>query len=146
MSEIIRMLRDAIGKLEELRRRGELPEEKGKELEKLAGMLEELKKIRLENTIQSRIATSGRGAMFQLRKAFYAQLSAEKLDKKKSSSEWKRVATKLVEFLNEKGLSDIPTKIILEYDVIEEEGVKYLKFKTARIYYFELAGYYTLEL
>jgi len=144
MSEILRILKDAIGKLEEMRKKGELTKEKGEQLEKLSGMLEELKQVKLEKTIQSRIAPTGRGAMYQLRKAFYAQVSKEGADKELSAKEWRKVASTLVEFLNEKGLSDVPTKIILEYDIAEEGEKKYIKFKKARIYYFGIAGAYTL--
>jgi len=145
MSEIVKILRNIIGRLEELRKMGELSAEREEKLDKLTKMLEELKTLRLENTIQSRIAASGRGAMYQLRRAFYAQIASQKLDKIKSVDEWRKVAQKLIDLLNNKGIVDVPTKIILQYDIAGEGDTKYIKFKQARIFYFEPAGYHVID-
>jgi len=143
VSEIIKMIKEAIGKLE--KKKEELTVVEEEKLKRLSKELEELKSIPMENTLQSRIAPTGRGAVFQLRKVFYATLSDKGYDRDLSVAEWKKTVSKLIDFMNEKGLSEIPTKIIIEYDEVEENGKKYMKFKRARIFYFELAGSHVLE-
>ncbi|HDI74665.1 MAG TPA: hypothetical protein ENF55_01775 [Thermoprotei archaeon] len=142
MSELIKMLKEAIMKLEKREALTVAEEEK---LKKYSKELEALRSIPMENTLQSRIAPTGRGAVFQLRKVFYATLSDKGYDRDLSVAEWKKMISKLIDFMNEKGLSEIPTKIIVEYSEEEQDGKKVIKFKKARIFYFELAGSYTLD-
>ena len=107
--------------------------------------IEDLKKIPSERIIQSRISPSGRGALYQLRKAFYATLG-KKYDKELSINEWKKVAGKLVKFIGDKGLQDIPTKIILEYNIEESNDRKYIKFSRGWVIYFQVEDIEKLDL
>lgn len=102
-----------------------------------------------ENTIQTPISPSSRSALYNLRKAYYATLSRlvkeAKVDKNRSLEEWKKAVSKIIEEYDRRGLSETPSKIILSYE-IREEGTKYIAFKDARIFYFELEGILRVEL
>jgi hypothetical protein len=104
-----------------------------------------------ENTIQTPISPSSRSALYNLRKAYYATLSRlvkeAKVDKNRSLEEWKKAVSKIIEEYDRRGLSETPSKIILSYEIREEEGgTKYIAFKDARIFYFELEGILRVEL
>lgn len=103
-----------------------------------------------QNTIQSPISPSSRGAMFNLRKAFYATLSRlvkeQGVDRNKSLDEWRRVARALIEETQRRGITEAPCKIILTYEVVTDSQAKYIAFKDARIFYFELEDIIKLEL
>jgi len=137
LSELVELLKRAIKKLEEPRR------------EELQAALTELKSIDISSAVQSGIAASGRGAIYQLRRAFYARLSRlvkeEGVNKERSVEEWRKTAGTLIDFMNEKGLDKVPCKVVLSYEVAEENGVKYLRFTRARIYYFGIEGVETLD-
>jgi len=101
-----------------------------------------------ENTIQTGISPSSRSAIYNLRRAFYAtlsRLSEEKgIDKDRSTEEWKNAVSKMIEFINKEGISEAPMKIVLTYDIAEENGKKYVKPERAEILFFELEGVKTL--
>ena len=103
-----------------------------------------------ENTIQTPISPSSRSALYNLRKAYYATLSRlvkeAKVDKNRSLEEWKKAVSKIIEEYDRRGLSETPSKIILSYEIREEGGTKYIAFKDARIFYFELDGILRVEV
>jgi len=96
------------------------------------------------DTIQTPLSASGRGAMYNLRKAFYARLSRlskeENVDRDRSTSEWRNAAQKLIEYMNNEGISETPCKIVLKYEIVEQDQIKYLKPVKATVLYFELEG------
>jgi len=104
----------------------------------------------LVNTIQSPISPSSRGAMFNLRKAFYATLSRlakeQGVDRSKSLEEWRKVARKLIEEIERRGITEAPCKILLTYEVASDGQSKYISFKDARILYFDLEGIIKVDL
>jgi len=85
-----------------------------------------------------------------LRKAFYAILTKEVkqsgVNKDKSLEEWRRAASKIIETYEKSGLTETPSKIVLSYEIKEEGGVKYISFKNAKIFYFELEGILPVDL
>jgi len=106
--------------------------------------LKVLKIMAEPDAIQTPLSASGRGAMYNLRRAFYARLSRltkeENVDKDRSTSEWRNAAQKLIEYMNSEGLSETPCKIVLKYEIVEENETKYLKPVKATVLYFELEG------
>ncbi len=154
MEDILKSLNEIIKNIEAGIEQGTVPEGSRMYLQRLVrGIRDTIRVLDIvgrENTIQTPISPSARSAMYNLRRAFYAvvgRLSKEKgIDKEKSTAEWKDVATKLVDFLNKAGISEAPTKIVLSYNIVEENGVKYLKFDKAEILYFELEGIKELKL
>jgi len=154
MTDILESLNEIIKTIENGIKEGTVPEGSRMYLQRLMRSIQDTIKVieivKQEKTIQSPISPSARSAMYNLRKAFYAvlgRLSKEKgVDKEKSISEWKNAAGKLVEFLNASGISEAPTKIVLFYNIIEEDGLKYLKFEKAEVLYFELEGVKDLKL
>ncbi|MCC6002897.1 MAG: hypothetical protein LM590_00945 [Thermofilum sp.] len=102
------------------------------------------------NTIQTPISPSSRSAMYNLRKAFYAILSREikqsGVSKDKSLEEWRRTAAKIIETYERSGLTETPSKVILTYEIKEEGGSRYISFRNARIFYFELEGILSVDL
>ncbi|MGB9708911.1 MAG: hypothetical protein ACPLRJ_00365 [Infirmifilum uzonense] len=103
-----------------------------------------------ENTIQSPISPSSRGAMFNLRKAFYATLTRlareQGVDRNRSLEEWRRVAGVLIEETRKRGIIEAPCKIVLTYNIVSDSKSKYISFKSARIFYFELEDIIKLDL
>ncbi|MGC9146391.1 MAG: hypothetical protein ACP5GL_01045 [Infirmifilum sp.] len=103
-----------------------------------------------ENTIQSPISPSSRGAMFNLRKAFYATLTRlareQGVDRNRSLEEWRRVAGVLIEETRKRGIIEAPCKIVLTYSIVSDSKSKYISFKSARIFYFELEDIIKLDL
>lgn len=103
-----------------------------------------------ENTLQTPISPSSRSALYNLRKAYYATLSRlvkEKgLNRERSLEEWRKAVSRIIEEYERRGLSETPSKIVIAYEIKEEEGVRYLSFKEARIFYFELEGIVRLDL
>ncbi len=69
--------------------------------------------------IRLKIAASGRGAVFKLKRAFWAAVSKEKRDAERSGQYWKEFAGKIVQKLNEEGASDKPVRIVLHYNIVE---------------------------
>jgi len=103
-----------------------------------------LKLVLMENTIQTPISPSSRSAIYNLRRAYYAVLSRmekEKgVDRARSTELWRAAVNKLIEYINAEGISEAPMKIVVTYDIEEEDGKKVLKLKKAAILYFELEG------
>ncbi|MEZ0346692.1 MAG: hypothetical protein ABWK01_09090 [Infirmifilum sp.] len=103
-----------------------------------------------QNTIQSPISPSSRGAMFNLRKAFYATLSRmvkeQGVDKNRSLEEWRRTAGILIEETRRRGITEAPCKIVLTYEISSDSQSKYISFKDARIFYFELEDIIHVDL
>ncbi|QOJ78526.1 hypothetical protein IG193_07155 [Infirmifilum lucidum] len=104
----------------------------------------------LENTIQSPISPSSRGAMFNLRKAFYATLTRlvkeQGVDRNRSLEEWKKAASRLIEEIEKRGITEAPCKIFLTYTVMSDGQSKYISFKDARVFYFDLEGIVRIDL
>ncbi|MCC5997646.1 MAG: hypothetical protein LM573_01070 [Thermofilum sp.] len=102
------------------------------------------------NTIQTPISPSSRSAVYNLRKAFYAILTKEikqsGVNKDKSMEEWRKAVSKIIETYEKSGLTETPSKIVLSYEIKEEGGVKYISFKNAKIFYFELEGILPVDL
>lgn len=65
-----------------------------------------------------RIAPTGRGAIFRAKRWFYATFysSASEDVKEENKKAWTAVATKLVEEMNKRNASDMPTRITLKYE------------------------------
>jgi len=108
-----------------------------------------LETVTKENTIQTGISSSSRGAVYNLRRAFYATISRlereEDIDRNRSIDEWRSFVSKLIGFINEHGISEAPMKIVLSYNIVTDNGVKYLRIEKAEILYFELEGVKELE-
>lgn len=76
----------------------------------------------------TRISPTGRGALFRLKRAFYAVVASEKADVKRSAEYWKEFAGKIIEAANTHNIQDVPCRIKLEYSIIiDAEGIKFLK-------------------
>ncbi len=148
MEEIIKSLNDVVAKIDESIKAGAVPDVAKSYLERLCRSIRDtLKVIEIvsgERTIQTGISPSARSAMFTLRKAYYATLGRlvkeQGVDRELSSANWRTVAGELIEFINKEGISEAPTKIVLDYDIAEKDGVKYIKIKRAQILFFELEG------
>lgn len=112
--------------------------------------IKELEAIPKDKIIETRIAPTARGAMFTLRKAFYAvlgRLRKEKgVDRDLSIQEWKKTASYLIDYINKKGLTDIPMKIILQYEIDESQGKKIMRLSKAWLIYFEVEGIDKVDL
>ncbi len=154
LGEVLESLRGTLERIREVLREGQVPEVTRSYIEHLgrsiATTINVLEMVARENTIQSPLSPSARGAMYNLRRAFYATLSRlvkeSGVDRERSVESWKAAASKIVDFINEAGISEAPTKIVVTYEVAEEGGVKYLKLNRAEILYFELEGVKTLDL
>ncbi len=112
--------------------------------------IKELEAIPKDKIIETRIAPTARGAMFTLRKAFYAvlgRLRKEKgVDRDLSIKEWKKTASYLIDYINKKGLTDIPMKIILQYEIDESQGKRIMRLSKAWLIYFEVEGIDKVDL
>lgn len=66
-----------------------------------------------------RISPTGRGAIFRLKRWFYVLLntSIPENAREKSKEAWQKLVTKLVEELNNRGFSEKPTRITLQYEI-----------------------------
>ncbi len=133
---------------------GKLPEAVRIYIERLGRSIREtlsvIDTVMRENTIQTGISPSSRSAIYNLRRAFYAtlsRLSEERgVDKEKSVEEWKKAVSKMIDFINKEGISEAPMKIVLTYDINEENDKKYIRPKEAEILFFELEGIKSLTL
>ncbi|HDI31552.1 MAG TPA: hypothetical protein ENF80_01925, partial [Thermofilum sp.] len=120
---------------------GKLPEAVRIYIERLGRSIREtlsvIDTVMRENTIQTGISPSSRSAIYNLRRAFYAtlsRLSEERgVDKEKSVEEWKKAVSKMIDFINKEGISEAPMKIVLTYDINEENDKKYIRPKEAEI-------------
>ncbi|MCS7385346.1 MAG: hypothetical protein NDF55_01205 [archaeon GB-1867-005] len=82
----------------------------------------------------TRISPTGRGALFRLKRAFYAIINAEKADREKSTEFWREFASKIVEAGSKYEIQDKPCRIRLEYAVKETpEGLKVVRPISATI-------------
>ncbi len=154
MEEVITQMEDLLKGIEEGIKEGKFPEISRIYIEHLGRnirtTLRVLRAVTRENTIQTGISPSSRSAMYNLRRAFYAvigRLAKEQgVDKNRSAQEWRKAASKLIEEIGKAGISEAPMKIVLSYDIIEEDGVKYMKLEKAEILYFELEGLLEINL
>ena len=144
---LLRKIKDLESTIEKLKERTAEREEKERFLEEMRRFLNA---IQGENVINIRISTTARSAMYRLKRgvwALFSRLKKEKpnFDLDKSKENWANIASKIIEETNKKGLTDHPTKIILLYDLVEEDGKLVFKPKEARLLYFEPAGHLTIE-
>jgi len=153
VENILKSLNELVNSIEAGIREGTVPEVSRIYLQRLVRSIRDtinvIEIVGKPNTIQSPISPTARSAMYNLRRAFYAvvgRLAKEQgVDKARSTEEWKSIASRLVDFLNQAGISEAPTKIVVSYKIAEEDGKKYLKFDRAEILYFELEGVKELE-
>ncbi|ABL77492.1 hypothetical protein [Thermofilum pendens] len=154
MEELVKSVKETLNMIDAGIRDKKFPEQMRIYIEQLGRNLrhfiEVIEVTGRENTIQSPISPSSRSAMFNLRKAFYATLSREikqnKVDKERSLEEWRKVASRIIETFEKRGLTEAPSKIILTYEIKEEDGKRYIAFRDARILYFGLEGILSVSL
>ena len=154
MENIIEQMKQLLNLIEEGIREQKFPETSRIYIQQfgrqIKATLDLIEVILGENTLQTGISPSSRSAMYNLRRAFYATLSRlvkeQNVDRAKSQEEWKKTATKLIETFEQKGISEAPCKIVLTYEIVEENGVKYIKFKEATIIYFEVEGVISIKI
>lgn len=133
---------------------GAFPEVSRMYIERLGRSIDEtlnvLGVVLRENTIQTPISPSSRSAMYNLRRAFYAVLSRLQkergVDRNLSTSSWKEAAGKIIDFINQVGISEAPIKIVLTYSIADAGGKKFMKLEKAEIFYYQLEGIRELEL
>ncbi len=87
--------------------------------------------------LETRVCPTGKGAIFRLKRAFYAMISNEKADLEKSQEKWRAFASKIVEKMNAEGVSEKPSKIILELNKVIENDKLALVPKKAKVEIFE---------
>lgn len=137
---ILKRIKELEQEIEKLRAAG--VERKEKE-----DLLKELKNIvsvsREENVINIRISATARSAIFRLKRGVWATINKlqksykDQFDLGKSKTYWGRIASLIVKKINAAKLSEYPTKIIMTYDVVMENGKYVFKPKEARILVFE---------
>lgn len=141
---ILKRIKDLEAEIERLREAGVKREEKEKLLQQLR---EWINASREANVINIRIATTARGAIYRLKRGVWATLNklqktyGNQFDLEKSKNNWGRIATLIVKRVNEANLSEYPTKIIMTYDIIQEDSKYVFKPKEARLLVFEPAGH-----
>lgn len=148
MEELFSLFRKCLDAIDEGIKSGSLPESSRQYVQRLGRNIEETLKVlqivTKENTIQTGISSSSRGAIYNLRRAFYAILSRlEKerdINREKSVENWKNFVGGLIDFINHKGISEAPMKLVVSYSIKEEENIRYIKLDKAEILYFELEG------
>ncbi len=154
MEDLVKSVDQVLRLVEEGIKEGKFPEAMRTYIEQLGRnlrlFLDVVEISALENTIQSPISPSSRGAMFNLRKAFYATLTRlvkeQGVDRNKSLEEWKKVASRLIEEIEKRGITEAPCKIFLTYTIASDGQSKYISFKDARIFYFDLEGIVRIDL
>lgn len=154
LEQVVDNLKGLLSMIETGLREGSFPEVSRSYVERLGRSIRDtlnvLEIVGKPYTIQSPLSASGRGAMYNLRKAFYATLSRlakeEGVDRDRSVEEWRKAARRIIDFMNEEGITESPSKIVLSYEIAEEEGKKYVKPKSAQILFFELEGVKELPL
>ena len=104
-----------------------------------------------ENVFNIRISPSLRGAIFKLKRGVYALLNKTRkedpnFDMDASKENWTKIAQKIVEESNAKGVSNYPAKIIMTYEFVEKDGKKVFKPKEARIIIFEPKDLFTIPM
>ncbi len=141
---ILKRIKELEAEIEKLREAGVRRKEKEKLLQQLK---EWISASREANVINIRIATTARGAIYRLKRGVWATLNKlqktykEQFDFERSKNNWGRIATLIVKKVNEAGLSEYPTKIIMTYDILQENGKYIFRPKEARILVFEPAGH-----
>lgn len=154
MESIVEQMKQLLSVIEEGIKEQKFPETSriyiqqfGRQIRETLSVIEVILK---ENTLQTGISPSSRSAMYNLRRAFYATLfrlsKEEGIDRPKSQEEWKKAASKLIETFEKTGISEAPCKVVLTYEIAEEDGVKYIRFKDASILYFELEGVIRVDI
>jgi len=140
LERILRNLREAEKGLEELKERGlVLPphEELGKVLEELRGRAKE----RLETS-----PLFSRAAVKRLKRGVWATIKGNRLDPERSKEAWGAFASKLIKAMEEHGIGEGDIiKIVMEYEVGEEGGVRYFSPVRAWILRFYYGGLVTVE-
>jgi len=153
LEELLESFNKCLTIIKEGLEKGSFPEVSRQYIQRLGRSIEEtikvLETVTKENTIQTGISSSSRGAVYNLRRAFYATISRlekeEDIDRNRSIDEWRSFISKLIGFINEHGISEAPMKIVLSYNIVTDNGVKYLRIERAEILYFELEGVKELE-
>ncbi len=148
VDEVVESLKEALSMIEKGLKEGSLPKATCGYLETLGRRIRDtlavIELVGREDTIQSPLSSSGRGAMYNLRRAFYAVISRlekeENVDRDRGVEEWRKAAGKIIDAINSAGISEAPTKIVLTYRIAEDGDVKYWKPESAEIMYFELEG------
>jgi|GEM_PF-6939185 len=140
LERILKNLKEIEKELEDLKSKG-LILMKGKELSEV------LEGIRGE--VKERLETSplfSRAAMKRLKRGVWATIKGNKLDPDRSKQEWASFATKLIKAMEEYDIkeSDI-IKIIMQYEVVEEGGVRFFSPVRAWILRFYYGGLVTVE-
>ena len=146
LEEVLNSLKEIASKIDEGLEKGTFPEVTRSYIERVGRSIKEtLNLIDLlgrENTVQSPVSASGRSAMYNLRRAFYTVLGRlvreEGVNRTRSVEEWKKAAQKLIEFINNLGIRESPTKIVLTYEIAQEGEIKYWKPISADVFCFEL--------
>ncbi len=154
LDEVVNGLKSVLEKIDKGLKEGSFPEASRSYVERLGRSIREtlnvIELVGKPQTIQSPLSASGRGAMYNLRKAFYATLSRltkeEGVDRDLSIEQWRNAARRIIDFMNEEGITEAPTKIVLSYEIAEAEGKKYIKPKVAQILFFELEGVKEVKL
>lgn len=148
MEELFNLFNKCLEAINNGLKTGAFPETSRQYIQRLGRSIEETLKVldivTEENTIQTGISSSSRGAVYNLRRAFYATLSRlekEKgIDRQKSIEVWKSFVGKLIDFINNKGISEAPMKIVMSFNIVSEDGIKYINIEKAEILFFELEG------
>ncbi|RLE84750.1 MAG: hypothetical protein DRJ41_02575 [Thermoprotei archaeon] len=153
MEELTKILRQCLDEIDAGIKEGKFPEVARIYVERLGrsirNTLSVIETVLKENTIQTGISPSSRSAIYNLRRAFYANLSRlveeEGVDKDRSTEEWKSAVSKMIEFINKEGISETPMKIVLTYSIAEEGDKKFVRPEKAEILFFELEGVRTVK-
>ena len=145
---LLKKIKELEEDIERLKERGLEKEEREKFLQEMRTFLNA---IRGKNVLNIRISTTAKGAMFRLKRGVWGLFSRLKkqypnFDIEKSKANWAEIAKRIIDETNKRGLTDFPTKIILLYDLIEEDGKVVFKPKEARLLYFEPAGHVSIEM
>ncbi len=146
---ILKRIKELESEIEKLRKAGVSREEKEKLLQQLKAWVSASKEA---NIINIRIATTARGAIYRLKRGVWATLNrlhkkyGNQFDMEKSKNNWGRIATLIVKKVNEANLSEYPTKIIMTYDIIQEDNKYVFRPKEARILVFEPAGHLLITM
>ncbi|MHA1616978.1 MAG: hypothetical protein ACTSX9_06725 [Candidatus Njordarchaeales archaeon] len=141
---ILKRIKELEQEVEKLRKAGVERAEKEKLLQELRELVSATREA---NVINIRIATTARGAIFRLKRGVWALMGQlkkqyqDRFDLETSKNNWAKMASLIIRKINEAGLTEYPTKIVMTYEVVEQDGKVIFKPKTARILTFEPAGH-----
>ena len=90
-----------------------------------------------EIVMETRISTTMRGAVFRLRRMFYANVNNQKADLERSRKEWRQFIAKIIDISSKKNIADKPCKIILRCVEKTSRDKKYITPVKAKIIVYE---------